>query len=453
MDASNLLKPMLAKGELMCVGATTYDEFHEHFEKDKALLRRFQKYDINPPSAAETKLILAGVVKQYEKFHGVTYAPGTTDLCVDLADRYMKSKFFPDKAFDIMDSSGAKAKLNDALLVTDDIVLEQASKLARVPAQTMNLKENDVLEHLGSKIKNKVYGQDLAVDKLVESIQMSKAGLRNPTKPIGSFLFTGPTGTGKTYLSKQLAAQLGIHFERFDMSEYMEKHTVSKFIGAPPGYVGHGEGKNGEGILINAIETNPNCVLLLDEVEKAHPDVLTILLQVMDDGRLTSSKGKTVDFSNVIIIMSANLGASDAEKLKIGFGDQDNSSAIDAEIKKFFAPEFRNRLDGVVKFNKLTPTEMTLITNSEVEKLEAMLTLKNVTITVTQPAREWLSTKGYDPKMGARPLEKLVENELKKPLSKEILFGRLKNGGHLTVDCVDGKITFTQTVGSEIAMI
>lgn len=449
MDASNLLKPMLAKGELMCVGATTYDEFHEHFEKDKALLRRFQKYDINPPSASETKLILEGVKSQYEKFHGVTYAPGTLDLCVDLADRYMKSKVFPDKAFDIMDSAGAKAKLDEKAIVSDDIVLEQASKLARVPAQTMNMKENDALEQLGSKIKSKVFGQDIAIDKLVEAIQMSKAGLRNPTKPIGSFLFTGSTGTGKTWLSKQVAAQLGIHFERFDMSEYMEKHTVSKFIGAPPGYVGHGEGKNGEGILINAIETNPNCVLLFDEVEKAHPDVMQVLLQVMDDGRLTSSKGKTVDFSNVVIIMSANLGAADSERLKIGFGDQDNSSAVDAEIKKFFAPEFRNRLDGIVKFNKLTMNEMSLITNSEIEKLEEMLSKKSVTITVTHQAREWLSKTGYDPKFGARPLARLIEEELKKPLSKELLFGKLKSGGHVNVDFTDGKCVFAMQVATQ----
>jgi ATP-dependent Clp protease ATP-binding subunit ClpA len=271
---------------------------------------------------------------------------------------------------------------------------------------------------------------------------MSKAGLRNPTKPIGSFLFTGPTGTGKTYTAKQLATQLGVKFVRFDMSEYMEKHTVSKFIGAPPGYVGHGEGKMGEGQLIQTIDTNPNCVLLLDEVDKAHPDVMTVLLQVMDDGRLTSAKGKTVDFSNVVIIMSANLGSADAEKLKIGFGDQDNSGSVDKEIKKFFSPEFRNRLDGIVKFNKLTMIEMNLIVNAEVEKTEVMLSPKNISINVTQQARDWLAQNGYDPKMGARPFERLFEEKVKKPLSKHILFGRLKNvGGRVNVDIVDGEIS------------
>jgi ATP-dependent Clp protease ATP-binding subunit ClpA len=435
MDAGNLLKPMLAKGELMCVGATTYDEFHEHFEKDKALLRRFQKYDINQPSAAETKLILRGIAYQYEKFHGITFELEALDMCVDLADRYLKSKFFPDKAIDIMDSAGAIAKLREEKIVNTDLVLLQASKIARIPVNMIDMKENDALENLSPRIKDKVYGQDMAIDLLVEAIYMSKAGLRNPAKPIGSFLFTGPTGTGKTYTAKQLAKQLGVHFQRFDMSEYMEKHTVAKFIGAPPGYVGHGEGKMGEGQLIQTIDTNPNCVLLLDEVDKAHPDVLAVLLQVMDDGRLTSAKGKTVDFSNVIIIMSSNSGARDAETLRIGFGDQDNASAVDKEIKRFFSPEFRNRLDGIVKFNKLTMVEMNLIVNAEVEKTEVMLEPKNISINVTQAARDWLALKGYDPKMGARPFERLFEEKIKKPLAKHILFGKLKNtGGRVNVD-------------------
>jgi len=434
MDAGNLLKPMLAKGELMCVGATTYDEFHEHFEKDKALLRRFQKYDINQPSAEETKLILKGIAYQYEKFHAITFADGALDLCVDLADRYMKQKFFPDKAIDIMDSAGAVAKLQELATVTTDMVLAQASKLARIPLEMMDIKANDALANLAPRVKDKVYGQDDAIDGLVSAIYMSKSGLRNPTKPIGSFLFTGPTGTGKTYTAKQLAQALGVTLVRFDLSEYMEKHTVAKLIGAPPGYVGHGEGKMGEGQLIQKIDANPNCVLLLDEIEKAHPDVLTVLLQVMDDGRLTSAKGKTVDFSNVIIIMSANLGAADAERLKIGFGDQDNSGAVDKEIKRFLSPEFRNRLDLTVKFNKLTMTEMNLIVNAEIEKTEAMLAPKKITLNITQPARDWLARMGYDPKMGARPFERLFEREVKKPLSTEILFGRLQHGGRVSVD-------------------
>lgn len=441
MDAGNLLKPMLAKGELMCVGATTYDEFHEHFEKDKALLRRFQKYDIEQPSAEETKLILKGIAYQYEKFHGVTFEEGATDLCVSLADRYLKSKFFPDKAIDIMDSAGAVAKLLEEKVVTLDNVTKQASKAAKIPVDMIDIKENTALENLSPRMKNKVYGQDVAIDTVVSAIFLSKAGLRNPTKPIGNFLFTGPTGSGKTYAAKQLAEQLGVHFARFDMSEYMEKHTVSKFIGAPPGYVGHGEGKMGEGQLIQTIDTHPNCVLLLDEIEKANPDVVTVLLQVMDDGRLTSAKGKTVDFSNVILIMSANLGAADAEKLRIGFGDQDNSQEVDSAIKKFFSPEFRNRLDGVIKFNKLTMVEMNLIVNAEVEKTDIMLAPKNISINVTQAARDWLAKNGYDPKMGARPFERLFEKKVKMPLSTEILFGKLKEGGRANVDLVDNEIS------------
>jgi ATP-dependent Clp protease ATP-binding subunit ClpA len=441
MDASNLLKPMLAKGQLMCVGATTYDEFHEHFEKDKALLRRFQKYDINQPSVSETKLILSGIVNQYEKFHGVTYEPGVTDLCVDLADRYMKSKFFPDKALDILDSSGAKAKLIESKTVTSDIVMKQISKITKIPINMIDIKENTSLANLSTRLKDKIYGQDNAIERLVEAIYLSKAGLRNPSKPIGSFLFTGPTGTGKTFTAKKLAESLSCHFARFDMSEYMEKHAISRLIGAPPGYVGHGEGKMGEGQLIQVIDTNPNCVLLLDEVEKAHPDILTILLQIMDDGRLTSSKGKTVDFSNAVIILSANLGASDAEKLRIGFGDQDNAQAVEAELKRFFTPEFRNRLDAVIKFNKLTKTEINFIVNSEIEKTESMLTSKGITLNITQQARDWLADNGYDSKMGARPLERLFENAIKKPLSTMILFGELINGGRVNVDLVDNKIS------------
>ena len=443
MDAGNLLKPMLAKGQLTCVGATTYDEFHQHFEKDKALLRRFQKYDIEQPSAIETKLILKGIAYQYEKFHGVTFEEGATDMCVDLADRYLKSKFFPDKAIDIMDSAGAITKLKDQTVVTIDTIVQQAAKIAHIPADMIDMKENTALENLAPRMKDKVYEQDEAIDKLVESIFMSKAGLRNPSKPIGSFLFTGPTGTGKTYTASKLAETLGVHFARFDMSEYMEKHTVSKFIGAPPGYVGHGEGKMGEGQLIQTIDTHPNCVLLLDEIEKANPDVISVLLQVMDAGRLTSSKGKTVDFSNVVIIMSANLGAAEAEKLKIGFGNQDNIGAVEAEIKRFFTPEFRNRLDAIVTFNKLTMSGMNLIVNAEVEKLDEMLVPKNITVNVTQQARDWLAKNGYDPKMGARPFERLFEEKVKKPLSKEILFGKLRNGGraNIGVDIVNDCLT------------
>ena len=440
MDAGNLLKPMLAKGQLMCVGATTYDEFHEHFEKDKALLRRFQKYDINQPSAAETKLILAGLQKHYEKFHGVVYDAGSTDLCVDLADRYLKSKFFPDKAIDIMDAAGAVAKLNEKASVTTQTVLEQAAKIARIPVDMMDIKANDALANLEPRLKNKVYGQDAAISVLTEAIYMSKAGLRNPSKPVGNFLFTGPTGSGKTYTAQKLAELLGVKLVRFDMSEYMEKHTISKLIGAPPGYVGHGEGKMGEGQLIAEIDANPNCVLLLDEIEKASPDIFSVLLQVMDAGRLTSSKGKTVDFTNVVLIMSANAGAAEAEKKRIGFGSQDNSIAVDTELKRLFTPEFRNRLDATIKFNKLGISEMNLIVNAEVEKTQLMLEDKKITLTVSASAMGWLAKNGLDPAMGARPFERLFETKVKKPLAKEILFGKLKNGGHVVVNVVDDDI-------------
>ena len=443
MDASNLLKPMLAKGQLMCVGATTYDEFHQHFEKDKALLRRFQKYDIDQPSISDTKLILAGLQKYYEKFHSVTYDVATIDLCVDLADRYMKNKFFPDKAIDIMDAAGAVTKLAEGKNVTTQIILEQASKIAKVPMDMIDIKANDTLENLEPKLKNKVYGQDNAISALTEAIFMAKAGLRNPSKPIGNFLFTGPTGSGKTYLSKKLAESLGVKLVRFDMSEYQEKHSVSKLIGAPPGYVGHGEGKMGEGQLIAEIDANPNCVLLLDEIEKAAPEVFTVLLQVMDDGRLTSSKGKTVDFSNVILIMSANAGAADAEKNRIGFGNQDNSSVVNVELKKLFSPEFRNRLDSIIKFNKLTMAEISLIVEAEINQMDEMLASKNITVNVLANARQWLGENGFSPSMGARPLSRLVERTIKQPLSKEILFGKLTNGGHAVVDVVDGEIVIT----------
>lgn len=440
MDASNLLKPMLAKGQLMCVGATTHDEFHEHFEKDKALLRRFQKYDIQQPSVAETKQILAGLTRHYEKFHGVTYDAGTTDLCVDLADRYMKNKFFPDKALDIMDAAGAVAKLAESGTVALQTVLEQASKIARIPMDMIDIKANDALANLEPRLKNKVYGQDDAITVLTEAIFMAKAGLRNPTKPIGNFLFTGPTGSGKTYTAKKLAELLGVKLVRFDMSEYMEKHSVSKLIGAPPGYVGHGEGKMGEGQLIAEVDANPNCVLLLDEIEKAAPEVFTVLLQVMDDGRLTSSKGKTVDFSNITLIMSANAGAADAERKKIGFGNQDNTSVVDVELKRLFSPEFRNRLDAVIKFNKLGINEMRMVVDAEITEIENMLESKKCTINVLPDARDWLATNGLDPLMGARPLVRLVEETIKKPLSKEILFGKLKDGGHIVVSLNENKI-------------
>ena len=440
MDAANLLKPLLAKGKLMCVGATTYDEYKSHIEKDRALQRRFQKYDILPPSAEDTKRILIGLQKYYSDFHGVEYAEGTTDLCVDLSVRYMKNKFLPDKAIDILDSAGARAKLAEEKVVTEDTVLGTVAKMAKIPLGMIDVKENTELENLAPRVKDKVYGQDMAIDQLVEAIYISKSGLRDRAKPIGSFLFLGPTGVGKTFVCKKLAETMGVKLVRFDMSEYQEKHSVSKLIGAPPGYVGHGEGKMGDGLLITEIENNPNCILLLDEIEKSAQEVYTILLQVMDDGRLTSSKGTLVDFSNVVIIMTSNLGAADAEKNRIGFMNEDNRVVVDDEVKRFFTPEFRNRLDATVKFNKLSMTEMEMIVTAEVDRTNVLLAEKNISISLTTEASAWLAEHGYDPKMGARPFLRLFEEKVKKPLAKEVLFGKLKTGGRASVGVVNNEI-------------
>lgn len=447
MDAANLLKPALAKGKLLCVGATTSDEFHDNIEKDKALLRRFQRMDIEEPSVEDTKRILEGLRKYYEEFHGVTYDKGILDLAVDLADRYIKSgKFFPDKAIDIMDAAGAVAKLAELTVVDEDQIKASAAKLSKMPIEMVDVKVNDSIANLDVAMKSQVFGQDEAVQTVTEALMVAKAGLRDANKPVGSFLFVGPTGTGKTFLCKKLAENTGSKLVRFDMSEYQEKHSVSRLIGAPPGYVGHGEGKNGEGALIQEVETNPNCILLLDEIEKAAPEVTTILLQVMDDGRLTSSKGKTVDFSNVTLVMTSNLGASDAERNVIGFGKQANTGAYDSAMKKFFAPEFRNRLDAVVQFNKLSQTEIGMIVTSEITDLNKTTAKQNISLVFTPAARKQLALEGFDELLGARPLKRLLQEKIKKPLSKEILFNDLGiNGGTVKID-YNGKDYTVNTV-------
>jgi ATP-dependent Clp protease ATP-binding subunit ClpA len=445
MDASNLLKPMLAKGTLRCIGATTFDEFETHFEKDKALKRRFQKFEITEPSVEDTKRILRGLVKHYEKFHEVEYDLDSLDTAVDLSVRYMKSKYLPDKAIDIMDAAGARVKLDDKKFVGLDNVLYTVSKMANIPLEMIDIKENDAIANLGNRIKDKVYGQDEAIDIIVDAVVTSKAGLRDRNKPIGSYLCTGPTGVGKTYLAKQLADALGYKLVRFDMSEYQEKHNVSRLIGAPPGYVGHGEGQAGSGQLITEVDNHPNCVLLFDEVEKAAPEVTQVLLQIMDDGRLTSSTGKTVDFTNVILMMTANLGAREAEKLAIGFGNQEKTGEVDKAIKDFFAPEFRNRLDGIIKFNKLGQDEMKLIVSRFVDELNDLVADKKITVTCLARARDWLAENGFDPKMGARPMARLFEERIKKPMAKEILFGALKNGGKVRVSTENNELKVTYT--------
>ncbi len=445
MDASNLLKPMLAKGKLRCIGATTFDEYESHFEKDKALKRRFQKYEVTEPSVEDTKRILKGLTKHYEKFHGVEYDASALDSAVDLSMRYMKSKFLPDKAIDIMDASGARVKIVEQKTVGLPEILATVSKMANIPVEMIDIRENDAIANLATRMKDKVYGQDTAVDTLVQAIITAKAGLRDGNKPIGSYLMVGPTGTGKTYIAKQLAEALGYKLVRFDMSEYGERHTVARLIGAPPGYVGHGQGEAGSGQLISEVDNHPNCVLLLDEIEKAAPEVTQVLLQIMDDGRLTSSTGKTVDFSNTILLMTANLGAREAEKLAIGFGNQERTGEDDKAIKDFFAPEFRNRLDGVIKFKKLTMEEMRLIVSRYVDELNEKVADKKITVTCLVRAREWLAENGFDPKMGARPLARLFEEKIKRPMSREILFGQLQNGGRVKITAESGELKLVYT--------
>lgn len=438
IDASNMMKPLLAKGKLMCIGATTYDEFSQHMEKDHALMRRFQKYVIEEPSVEDSKRILAGLEKYYVEFHGVQYAPETLDMCVDMSHRYIHNKFLPDKAIDIMDAAGARAKLAGNKKVTVDTIIETVAKLAKIPVSMISVRENDLVKHLNSRLKDVVFGQDEAIDRIVEAIEVAKSGLREENKPVGCFMFVGQTGTGKTHLAKELAKNLNTKLVRFDMSEYQEKHSVSKLIGAPPGYVGHGEGKMGEGQLIAEVEENPNCVLLIDEIEKAAPEVNQVLLQVLDDARLTSSKGKVVNFRDVIIIMTSNSGAVEAEKRGIGFhAEAYKVDAMSNAIKENFPPEFRNRLDAIVTFNRLDDDVLCMVVDAEIKKLNDLMKDKNVEVTLTTKAKQWFAKNGYSESMGARPMKRLIENKIKKPLSKEILYGELYNGGYAVVDIND----------------
>lgn len=445
MDAGNIMKPMLASGKLMCVGATTYEEYATHIEKDRALMRRFKKYDINEPSVEDTKRILAGLEKYYVEFHGITYAEGALDSAVDLSMRYLKNQVLPDKAIDIMDAAGAKAKLEEIPVVDGELIIATVAKMSRIPISMISVKENTEIKELGPRLNNAVFGQPMAIEILTDAITVAKAGIRDPNKPQGSFLFTGPTGVGKTFVCQKLAEFLGVELVRFDMSEYMEKHSVSKLIGAPPGYVGHGEGKMGDGMLVSAVETNPTCVLLLDEVEKAHQDVMNVLLQIMDNGSLTSSKGKKVSFTNVILVMTSNLGAFEAERASIGFVKEDyDDTAAGEAVKLFFSPEFRNRLDETVNFEKLLPEHMYKIVDAEHKSLTEMVKSKGVLITLTPPAREWLAKHGYDPKMGARPLSRLFQEKVKKPLSKLMVFEGLGDGGRVKIEVLDDDISLAK---------
>jgi ATP-dependent Clp protease ATP-binding subunit ClpA len=442
MDASNLLKPALSQGTIRCIGSTTYKEFRTHFEKDRALVRRFQKIDVNEPSLEDTVKILQGLKTNYEKHHKVRYTPEAIRAAVELSAKYIHDRKLPDKAIDVIDEAGAsrmllpenKRRKTVTLKDVEDIV----AKIARIPPKSVSTDDRETLKNLERDLKAMVFGQEKAIETLASAIKLSRAGLRDPEKPIGNYLFSGPTGVGKTEVAKQLAKTLGIELIRFDMSEYMERHSVSRLIGAPPGYVGFDQG----GLLTDAIDQHPHAVLLLDEIEKAHQDLFNILLQVMDHGKLTDHNGKNVNFRNVILIMTTNAGASDMAKPAIGFERDARVGEDEEAIKRMFTPEFRNRLDAVVPFAALSPEIVAQVVEKFVMQLEAQLADRNVTIELSSAAKEWLSERGYDPLYGARPLARVIQEYVKKPLAEELLFGKLAKGGSVKVGLRDGALTF-----------
>jgi ATP-dependent Clp protease ATP-binding subunit ClpA len=445
MDVANLLKPALAKGNLRCIGSTTFEEYRKHFEKDRALVRRFQKMDVLEPTVENCKLIMRGLRGAYESFHGVTFTDEALDRAVELTSKYVQNRFLPDKAIDVIDAAGARQRIRPVdqreTTITVEHVQFEVSRIAKIPAETVNNDEMAQLQNLETALKTVVFGQDVAIDTVVDAVMVSRSGLREENKPSGAFLFVGPTGVGKTEVAKQLSSTLGVPLVRFDMSEYMEKHSVSKLIGAPPGYVGHGEGGSGNGLLTNEIENKPHCVLLLDEIEKAHPDVFNLLLQVLDDGRLTNSNGKTVHFTHVTIIMTSNAGAREATKNTVGFnGPAKKNGADDGVIERMFTPEFRNRLDAIVKFVALQKSNMLQVVDKFLKTLVEQLNRKDMKLVVSQDALEYLADKGYSPDMGARPLSRLINDEIKKPMSRMIVFKQVVEGGIINVDLVGGKL-------------
>lgn len=438
MDAANLLKPGLSSGKLRIIGATTFEEFRSHIEKDRAFARRFQKIDVLEPSLEETRQILEGLRPKYEEYHGVTYEPAALDSAVQLADRHLHDKKQPDKSIDLLDESGADAKLNQEQLVTVERVEEVVSRMAQVPSKQVSTGDKQSLQNLERDLKNVVFGQDRALEELAGAVRLARAGLRPPHKPIGSYLFTGPTGVGKTEAAKQLAQTLGIELIRFDMSEYMEPHSVATLIGAPAGYVGYDRG----GLLTEAVSKTPHAVLLLDEIEKAHPDIFNILLQVMDHGTLTDKSGKKADFRHVILIMTSNVGAQDLARRPLGFGSRSTEGRDDAAFQRTFSPEFRNRLDARITFVPLVLDVMERVVDKNLLELQRQLDERQVTIELTEAARQFLAQRGYDPDQGARPLARLIQETIKRPLANEILFGQLENGGHVTVDVDAGELQF-----------
>jgi ATP-dependent Clp protease ATP-binding subunit ClpA len=481
MDASNLLKPALASGRMRCIGSTTFEEFRQHFEKDRALARRFQRVEVNEPSIEDTKKILAGLRPQYEEFHGVKYTDEALDAAATLSARYLHDRRLPDKAIDLLDEAGAAAKLalykgekppnllrdepeagdaakKDAAVAADGAtapgpdgsapiivgvvdVETVLARMAQIPPREVSSNDKEKLRALDLDLKKVVFGQDRALDQLAAAIKLARAGLRSPEKPIGNFLLTGPTGVGKTEAAKQLAKVMGISFLRFDMSEYMERHTVSRLIGAPPGYVGFDQG----GLLTDAIAKTPHAVLLLDEIEKAHPDVFNVLLQIMDHGKLTDNNGKSTDFRHVILLMTSNVGARDLGRRSVGFGDKRATGDAEREYKLLFSPEFRNRLDARIGFDPLSPGTMGSIVDKFMKELSGQLAEKHVTIEVTEPARTYLAEKGYDPDFGARPLARIIQEEVKTPLGEELLFGALEKGGSVVVGIMDAEVEDEKT--------
>ena len=442
MDASNLLKPLLSSGEIRCIGSTTFTEFRGIFEKDSALARRFQKIDVVEPNVEDTYQILKGLRSQFEKHHDVKFTDEALRAASELADRYINDRHMPDKAIDVIDEAGASQRLKlekDRLKVIDVHVIEEVvASIARIPPKTVSVSDKDVLRNVERNLKMVVFGQDPAIEALSTAIKLSRAGLKSPEKPDGCFLFAGPTGVGKTEVTKQLARVLGVELVRFDMSEYMERHTVSRLIGAPPGYVGFDQG----GLLTEAVNKHPHCVLLLDEIEKAHPEVFNLLLQVMDHGTLTDNNGRKADFRHVILVMTTNAGAQEMSRRSIGFNSQDHATDGMEVINRSFTPEFRNRLDGIIQFAPLTQDMITHVVDKFLTELQSQLDDSRVMLYVDEPAKRWMAERGYDEKMGARPMARLIQEQLKKPLAEQILFGELSEGGSVQISVKNDELSF-----------